>query len=562
MRWQLLLLCALAVALLGASRGSTAEATPAVLNPPFATGDTWYICQGYNGSISHAGQPWLDLSPDPNSPGPNACTPGTAHAATGRQVLAPAAGTAVDLGGEFICMQFDAGGSMVIGHVENKAPGVVGAGGLIATVKAPGPGNGQYAHLHLAFHATSNCTGSAVAFSDANGARFCGNVDMPYTGVVNEYGGPNGVALTHAAACDTGQPVGNGDMMRADGHEEVWYIQDGNRYHVPTSTVVECLGGWEEVQIVSPATVDSFPDGGRQARCNGRMIRAEGQAPVYYLQDGRRHHVPTASVVECLGGWEEVHAVNEATLSSYPDSGRQARCNGRMIRAEGQTRVYYLQDGRRHHVPAASVVECLGGWEEVHTVSSATVQSFAEGGRQARCNGRMIRAEGQAPVYYIQDGRRHHVPGPTVVQCLGGWEEVHTVSTETVQSFTDGGRRAQCDGRMMRAEGRIGVFHLRGGIRHHVPTPTVVHCLGGWEEVHTVSLPTLNGYPEAESGADCQGVLIRVEGESTTWLLENGRRHRVRSPAVIACHGGWGLVHSVTAATRDAYPRGPTAACP
>jgi len=52
--------------LLGALVGGAgvAQAYPSMMLP-FAAGQTWYVCQGYNGSITHPGQPWLDVTTYP-----------------------------------------------------------------------------------------------------------------------------------------------------------------------------------------------------------------------------------------------------------------------------------------------------------------------------------------------------------------------------------------------------------------------------------------------------------------------------------------------------------------
>ena len=180
--------------------GFTAVPHPLLL--PFTPGETWYICQGYNGQISHHGTYSLDLSIDPNSPGPTGCRTSTAHASTGKRVRAPGAGKVYQANGpDGIYIRFDAGGTMIIGHLTHKWPvasantllGTVAAGEDIGSVNAPGVGNnGGYAHLHIQlFPGTSMSTGQNIPFDDAHQSRFLCAPNLPDLGnsVTNQHRG-------------------------------------------------------------------------------------------------------------------------------------------------------------------------------------------------------------------------------------------------------------------------------------------------------------------------------------------------------------------------------------
>jgi len=174
------------------------------LTLPFNNGETWYICQGYNGQISHQGTFALDLSIDPNSPGSTGCTPGTANASTGRAVRAPAGGKIVYRDYQSVCIDLEGRDeSIYITHLDNPAAkGAIAHDDLLGTVAAPGTGNGGYAHIHVEIHPGSGCaaSGSPIPFDDAHGTRFEGAPNLPSMGTtVNQY---SGTALTRDAAVD------------------------------------------------------------------------------------------------------------------------------------------------------------------------------------------------------------------------------------------------------------------------------------------------------------------------------------------------------------------------
>lgn len=155
--------------------GGKTSALPQPFLMPFPAGETWYICQGYQG-VSHGSGYSLDLSTYVASSGTQGCNPAYASAASGRTVTSPGSGVVRYVGPDYVCIDFDQGGSTEIGHMTRavSAGARVSAGQKIGTVNAPNSTNGNYAHIHIEVHAQHGCA-SDVPFDDAYGARFdCG----------------------------------------------------------------------------------------------------------------------------------------------------------------------------------------------------------------------------------------------------------------------------------------------------------------------------------------------------------------------------------------------------
>lgn len=154
---------------------------------PFPAGQTWYVCQGYNGYIDHVNElaTALDLSIDPDSVGSQGCTPATSDSSTGSAVTAPAAGKILNYLrlSDFVCLSFTGGGSMKIGHITNRLPigTAVSAGDTIGDVAPAGfaTDQGDYAHIHMQAFNSSDCSGAGVPFDAADNAGFFCAPDMP-----------------------------------------------------------------------------------------------------------------------------------------------------------------------------------------------------------------------------------------------------------------------------------------------------------------------------------------------------------------------------------------------
>lgn len=153
---------------------------------PFSVGQTWTICQGYFGPVSHKAelnlQYALDLSIDPNSAkGPLGCGQGP-NASDNQIVIAPGSGKVVrftgdDATNDLVCIDLDAGGSVQIGHIIPQKTGAVAlhkndpvlAGEQIGIVLPLSQSSKSgYAHIHIEAFSKSKCQGkSAVPFTGA-----------------------------------------------------------------------------------------------------------------------------------------------------------------------------------------------------------------------------------------------------------------------------------------------------------------------------------------------------------------------------------------------------------
>lgn len=159
--------------------------TPGVgLYLPFSPNQTWYVCQGYFGTVSgtHNTNHALDLTLDPEGMGTSGCygwDAGDESFSAHQPVFAPGSGVVTyAAGSDLLCIDLDVGGSVQIGHLTPSSmitPGWTPAQGLLGTTSIANGTNGGYSHIHVRAHTSNNCTGSSVPFTGAY--RFFG---MPH----------------------------------------------------------------------------------------------------------------------------------------------------------------------------------------------------------------------------------------------------------------------------------------------------------------------------------------------------------------------------------------------
>jgi hypothetical protein len=159
---------------------------------PFGVGQTWYVCQGYQNSISHGNTFGLDLTVSNQDFGRTGCWAydGNWSKSAGRPVLAPASGTIYHVNQDLVCLSIDANRSLLIGHIGNRvAHGTrVSAGQQLGIVSRASSVNGNYSHIHLEGRRSSNCRiGTSVPLTAANGLQLIGIGDLSDLAGTNDH---------------------------------------------------------------------------------------------------------------------------------------------------------------------------------------------------------------------------------------------------------------------------------------------------------------------------------------------------------------------------------------
>ncbi|MEO6997346.1 MAG: hypothetical protein ABI112_04625 [Terracoccus sp.] len=105
-------------------------------------------------------------------------------------------------------------------------------------------------------------------------------------------------------------------------------------------------------------------------------MREFSSAPVYVIFGGAKFWIPSSDLLNRLyGGWGNVKVVANGALSSVPTMPR----TGTILREDGHAEVWRIEDGTKRWVTSPEVLASLGGWGVVHVVPAGATTSFPEG---------------------------------------------------------------------------------------------------------------------------------------------------------------------------------------
>ena len=207
------------------------------LHLPFDTDQTWYVCQGYNGPVSHHDNytdPVRDfsfsldftLTPDV-APGLGACGAGTDTGVEGNVVYAPGDGVIESVrghsGDDAVCLTLDTGGSLWIGHFTPEVERLdrVYAFQRLGVLNGPDDDNNNFAHIHISAYTSEDCIDGNVPLENTEDYtfKFYGVPDLPdRDGTDNQYDGMmiSSSAISHHPQVDGNKDAGHNPLVNCE----------------------------------------------------------------------------------------------------------------------------------------------------------------------------------------------------------------------------------------------------------------------------------------------------------------------------------------------------------
>ncbi|WP_214110754.1 VCBS repeat domain-containing M23 family metallopeptidase [Acrocarpospora catenulata] len=411
---------------------SPAKAATGDILPPFDLGQTWNICQGYNGPVSHTGtsEYGLDLT-----------GAGCNNSAAGRNVRAPIGGTVSYYQASYgnLCVNIAGGRSYTLTHIDSSiTSGSVTAGQLVGTVAAAGNrGNNNLAHIHFQMWGASNCYNSSVIpFDTAHGTRICGAPDLTPTGPNGGNGTWSGTSFT-GADCSSGLgqmgpkvPLDDFGIYRVINGTGYWYVKRNDGTNATTYAVNGWAhGGWA-------GDIPLSGDFNRDGISDFVIYRIENGFGTWYVMDGRQNGAHLAIWGTQFGQPGDIPVVGDFTGDGYADFGVWR--NG----------TWYIINGTNGQ-PTATYGAYFGQPGDVPLVGDFNGDKYADFG--------VWRSVGGTGYWYFINGTNGQQIPWMWGQTHGGWaQDVPVVADFNGDGYSDAG--------IYRPVGGTGYWYVKNGV--------------------------------------------------------------------------------------------------
>jgi len=164
-----------------------------------------------------------------------------------------------------------------------------------------------------------------------------------------------------------GDVVNEATLYRAEGDYKVYEISAGKKHWIPTAQVFDAYSfNWNDIQTVTQTVLSNYS--------RVKLLRAEASQPVYYLTNsGMIRHIPTAEIFESYGNdWNDVFEISSEELGAYEKN--------ILIRAEGDYKVYLLENNTKHWIKTAEIFNQRGyDWFKIAPVNQTEINYYQTG---------------------------------------------------------------------------------------------------------------------------------------------------------------------------------------
>lgn len=162
------------------------------------------------------------------------------------------------------------------------------------------------------------------------------------------------------------KPTSNA-LLKTRFDPRVWAIERSRRHWIPTLQLFDAYGYlWDNVRIVDKGELAYYP--------RAKVLRAHGDYKVYYItESGMKRHVPNPHVFLSYGNrWDDVIEILPQELDAYP--------NSTLIRAQGDMKVYYLENGVKRWIKTPQAFNKYHfNWSMIAPVNQTELMAYPNG---------------------------------------------------------------------------------------------------------------------------------------------------------------------------------------
>lgn len=199
--------------------------------------------------------------------------------------------------------------------------------------------------------------------------------------------------------------LGNGDLARSSFGPEVYVIRDGKKEHIVSPDEFVKRGyKWDQIKIVVSdelAKISDFATGQKVegAYLNGTLIRAENDSTVYIIVNGKKRPIPDPATFNNWGyKWDQIKEVPATKTSEFED----IKVSSDIVRAQGNDKIYRIIGDKKLWIPTIkSFLDSGYKSNSEMEISQDDIADFEDV--------KYIKLKGGKYVYEIKDSKKYRV---------------------------------------------------------------------------------------------------------------------------------------------------------
>lgn len=275
---------------------------------------------------------------------------------------------------------------------------------------------------------------------------------------------------------------------------------------------------------------------------DGLLMRAKGQQKVYYIQNGKKHYIESPRLLESRFDWGSVIVTTKQDLNALPKGDPLKFREGALLAHDGS--VYVIADGKRRPIHSAKAFDSLGyDWGNVVKVSEDELKLHSKGEElyadSQLPNGTLIQ-DSEGKVFHIENGKRRYIPSPLIFQARFEWSNTIKVSDQTKDGFPKGDHIVYPDGLLIADD--KGVFMMQDGKRLPIQSPEIFLSYGlKWQDVQQATDYELSLIPKGDKFSRVKQYpdksVVKTSDSDQIYQFKDGVLKKVINKRILQAYG-------------------------
>lgn len=226
-----------------------------------------------------------------------------------------------------------------------------------------------------------------------------------------------------------GREYPSGTLAQVPGENGVWLLQGGYRRAITSESALRSRFNANLIVQISKSTLESYPEGSAISLPNYSLVQDE-EGAIFLLVDDFLRPIDSMETFRSIGFSEdELVSISNAERKSYEMgtaiTSTTIAPQGQLYQLTTNGAVFYIQDGKRHPIFDASVLNARFKGKSIRHITPVEMEQFAEGAPVKLPDGVLIKTIDSPVVYVVSEGKRREIPSESVFTSFGyQWKNI------------------------------------------------------------------------------------------------------------------------------------------
>ena len=178
---------------------------------------------------------------------------------------------------------------------------------------------------------------------------------------------------------------------------------------------------------------------------DGSLLQAEGDKKVYLIENGKKRWIASAAVFSSRYNWNDIQIVISSDLASFEFGEKINKlANGFLIKGSSE-KVYLIENSKKRWIANAFTFNQRSyRWKDIYQISDSELNNYPAGGDISGTilypDGTLIKDSG-FKVYLIENGKKRWIVSAATFNARGyQWDKIIIVSNEELGWYLEGER--------------------------------------------------------------------------------------------------------------------------